>query len=52
VQRFEREHHRLLDAAMDQQLVLVRVDVREAAAGDDEVQAVGCDAPVEHVVRR
>ena len=37
IQRFDRKNRRLLHAAVDQKLVLVRIDVREAAVGDDEM---------------
>jgi hypothetical protein len=52
MQRFDRKDRRLLHAAVDQKLVLVRIDVREAAAGDDEMQAVRRDGAVEQMVRR
>ena len=52
MQRVERVFHRLLDQAMDDEAVLVRVDVGFAAAGNDEVQAVRRDRAVEELMRR
>ncbi len=51
-QRFHRESHRLLYTAVDQKLVLVRIDIRKTAARNDEMQAVRRDGAVEQMMRR
>ena len=52
MQRVERVDHRLFYQAVDQQAVLVRIDIGEATASNYEMQAIGCDRPVEKMVRR
>ena len=49
---FEREHQRLLDHAVDDKLVLLGIDIRQAGMIDREVQAVGRDRAVEQMMRR
>ncbi len=48
----EREHQRLLHHAVDDELVLGRIDIRHAAVADGEMQAVRGDDALEQVMRR
>ena len=51
LERVEGEHQRLLDHAVDDELVLGGVDVGHAAMADGEVQAVRRDDALEQMVR-
>jgi hypothetical protein len=49
-QRLEIEHQRLLDHAVNEKLVLRRIDIGNAGMRDGEVQAVGRDCALEQMM--